>query len=121
MREALAWWEADPGDLPLVDQTVGALLDDAAMRGPDHEAVAVSAFGDVGCYVRWSYTELRQRADALARGLMAVGVERGDRVAIWAPNVAEWLVVEFAVAKVGGVLVTVNPTYRSEEVEFVLS
>jgi fatty-acyl-CoA synthase len=117
----LSVWEAEPGPLPLVDDTIGGLLDDAAREAPLREAVVVSGFADLGFDVRWTYAELRGAADRLARALICAGLAPGDRVAIWAPNVAEWLVVEFAVAKADLVLVTINPTYRAGEAEYVLA
>ncbi|MGN6781448.1 MAG: AMP-binding protein, partial [Marmoricola sp.] len=103
----------------LVDAVVGQLLDDAVAQAPDREAVVVSA-GDPALDVRWTYADLGEAADRLAKGLIALGVQAGDRVAIWAPNIAPWLAAEFAIAKAGAVLVTVNPTYRAHEAEYLL-
>ena len=71
-------------------------------------------------YIRWTYREFCERADALARGIMALGVERGDRVAIWAMNYAEWTLTQFATAKIGAILVNINPAYRVYEFEYAL-
>ena len=70
--------------------------------------------------VRWTYDELHVEVERCARGLLAAGVTRGDRVGIWSPNNAEWVVVQFATAKVGAILVNVNPSYRSHELEYAL-
>jgi fatty-acyl-CoA synthase len=120
IRPAVSWWDPEPGPGELIRRTVGGVLDDTASRYPAHEAVAVSAYPDLGYDVRWTYRELRSRANRLARALMAFGIRPGDRVAVWAPNVAPWLAAEFAIAKAGATLVTLNPTYRAEEAAYVL-
>src|SRR5262249_52485986 len=117
----LSVWEAEPGPLPLVDATIGEVLDEAANDTPGHEAVGGSGFADLGFDVRWTYARLRDDSHRPAQALIAARLAPGDRVAIWAPNIPEWLVVEFAVAKAGLVLVTINPTYRASEVEYVLA
>ena len=100
---------------PLLGATVGGQLDAAAARWPDRDALVVRHQG-----VRWSWTELRQRADALAAGLAGLGLEPGVRVGIWSPNCAEWTITQFAAAKAGLVLVNINPAYRTEELAFAL-
>jgi fatty-acyl-CoA synthase len=119
--DGLSVWQAEPGPLPLVHITIGEALDEAAMDAPDKEAVVVSGFADLGFDVRWTYRDLREAADRLARALIAAGLAPGDRVAIWAPNIGPWLVVEFAAAKAGLVLVTMNPTYRAAEAHYILT
>ena len=121
LRDDVAWWTPTPGELPLRELTVAGLLDEAARDAAGTEAVVVSAYAHEGLNVRWTYAELQSRADALARALIATGVAPGEPVAICAPNVPQWLVCEFAVAKAGGVLVPVNPTYRQAEVRHVLA
>ena len=69
---------------------------------------------------RWTWAELRTAVDEVAAGLLAAGIRKGDRVAIWAPNCAEWTLVQFATATVGAILVTVNPAYRTHELRYVL-
>ncbi len=103
------------GPTPLLGLTVGGLLDATAAAHPDTEGLVV-------CHqqVRWSYARLREEADALAAGLLALGLEPGERVGIWAPNCAEWVVTQFATAKAGLVLVNVNPAYRLPELERAL-
>ncbi len=100
---------------PLIEETIGALLDRAALRWPDAEAL-VSVEQDI----RWTFSEFRRRADELAAGLLALGLERGDRVGIWAPNCAEWILTQFATARVGLIQVNVNPAYRLSELEYTL-
>ncbi|MDX6682003.1 MAG: fatty-acyl-CoA synthase, partial [Solirubrobacteraceae bacterium] len=99
----------------LLGETIGANLERTARRLPNTDAL-VCRHQDV----RWSYRELDERVDALARGLVAAGLEVGDRVGIWSPSCAEWLLVQFATAKVGVVLVTVNPAYRVTELAYAL-
>lgn len=100
---------------PLMGETIGDMLNRIAARYPDNEALV-----SVHQNIRWTYREFRERADALARGLMALGVERGDRVAIWAMNYAEWTLTQFATAKIGAILVNINPAYRVYEFEYAL-
>ena len=100
----------------LNNSTVGDLLKDATARYPEHDAVV---FTDRD--LRWSYTELSAQVDRLAAALLAAGLQPGDRVGIWAPNCPEWVVTQFATAKVGIVLVTINPAYRISELEYALN
>jgi fatty-acyl-CoA synthase len=120
-RAHVSWWDADPAAEPLASLTVGDLLDRAATTFGDREAVVISAFGAWGLNRRWTFAQLRRRADRLAKGLIGAGLDTGARVALWAPNVADWLAVQFAVAKAGCELVTVNPGYRPPELAHVLT
>ncbi|MEO6060611.1 MAG: AMP-binding protein [Thermoflexales bacterium] len=101
---------------PLLGDTIGAHFDGAVARWPDAEALVV-------CHqnVRWTYRELQQRVDALAAGLLALGLEPGDRIGIWSPNNCEWVVTQFATAKAGLILVNINPAYRLTELEYALN
>ena len=103
-------------DVPLLGETLGQNLDRTAARVPDSPALIMPSAG-----VRWSYAELAARADAFAAGLLALGLERGDRLGIWSLNNAEWVVVQFATAKAGIILVNINPAYRATELEFALN
>ena len=103
-------------DPPLLEQTIGDSLDAAVASHPDREALVDRAQG-----VRLSSRELGEQVDRLARALLAAGVEKGDRVGIWSPNTAEWVFVQFATAKVGAVLVNINPAYRTHELTYVLN
>jgi fatty-acyl-CoA synthase len=103
-------------DRPLLGETIGQNLDRTAARVPDTLALIVRSQG-----VRWSYAELKQRAEAFAAGLLALGLRRGDRVGIWSLNNSEWVVVQFATAKAGLILVNINPAYRLTELEFALT
>ena len=103
-------------DVPLLGETLGQNLDRTAARVPNSPALIVPSAG-----VRWSYGELAARADAFAAGLLALGLERGDRLGIWSLNNAEWVVVQFATAKAGIILVNINPAFRVTELEFALN
>ncbi len=98
-----------------IDFTVGALLDDIAARFPDNEALV---YVDRG--LRYSYRQFNERCRQVAKGLLGMGVKKGDHLSIWAYNVPEWVVLQFATAKIGAVLVTVNTSYKSAELEYIL-
>ncbi len=102
-------------DTPLLGDTIGAHFELIAQRFPDRPAL-VSCQQDV----RMTYAQLDAAIDAVASELLRAGIEAGDRVGIWAPNCAEWLLVQYATAKIGAILVNVNPAYRSHELEYVL-
>ena len=101
---------------PLREDTIGQALDEAARRWPDQEAVVSVHQG-----IRWTYRDLNARASAFAAGLLALGLEPGDRIGIWSPNRAEWTLTQFAAARAGLILVTINPAYRLSEVEYTLN
>ena len=103
------------GDTPLLGVTVGQLLDTAARRWPDNDALIVVDQG-----VRWNWRELRERARDFAAGLIALGLQPGERVGMLATNRAEWLVAQFGTARAGLVLVNINPAYRTPELEYAL-
>ena len=100
---------------PIRDVTVGDLLTRLAEAIPEREALV---YGDRG--LRMTFADLECEARLIARALIAVGVERGDRVAVWATNIPEWVVLQFALAKVGAILVTVNTSLRASEVDYLL-
>src|SRR5215467_1606334 len=100
----------------LLEETIGANFERTVAAHRDREALVEVATGR-----RWTYGELNADVDALARALMAVGVGKGDRVGIWAPNCAEWVLTQYATAKIGAILVNINPAYRTSELEFVLN
>ncbi len=101
---------------PLLDETIGANLERSAARFPDREALVVRHQD-----VRLTYRELNEAANAVARGLLATGIAIGDRVGIWAPNCAEWVLIQYATAKIGAILVTINPAYRTTEAAYALA
>jgi fatty-acyl-CoA synthase len=103
-------------DVPLLGDTIGDNFDRTALAFPDKDALVDRAAGK-----RWTYGELAAEVNALALGLLALGITKGDRVGIWAPNCAEWTFTQYATAKIGAILVNINPAYRSHELEFVLN
>ncbi|MFF0429973.1 AMP-binding protein [Streptomyces sp. NPDC004520] len=102
--------------LPLLDETIGRNLRRAVASFGDRDALV----DRTGSGRRWSYAELDARTDALAAGLLDLGVEPGDRIGLWSPNSAEWVFTQYAAAKIGAILVNINPAYRSYELEYVL-
>src|SRR5690349_8446827 len=98
-------YTAGPTDVPLLEDTIG-----------DNEALVEVTSGR-----RWTYAELNRDVDALARGLIAAGIAVGDRVGIWSPNCAEWVVAQYATAKIGAILVNVNPAYRTHELAYAVN
>jgi fatty-acyl-CoA synthase len=100
---------------PLLGDTIGANFDAAVSRYGEREALV-----DRPARRRWTYAELAADVDAVALGLLAMGIGKGDRVGIWAPNCAEWTLTQYATAKIGAILVNINPAYRVRELEFVL-
>jgi len=103
-------------DAPLLGDTIGRSLDQAARRWADREALVSPSHG-----IRWTWKELTERVDALAAGLLALGLERGARIGVWSLNRPEWTLTQFAAAKAGLILVTINPAYRLSELEFALA
>ena len=103
-------------DTPLLGDTIGANFDRTAARFPDRLALV-----DVPARLRFTYAELKDEVDALAYALLGLGIAKGDRVGIWSPNRSEWIVTQYATAKIGAILVNINPAYRTSELEFVLN
>jgi len=115
MSQALSYAHG-ASDVALLGETIGAHFDRAVARWGDRPGLIVRQQG-----VRWSYRELGAQVDAFAAGLVALGLEPGDRVGIWSPNNAEWVVTQFATAKAGLILVNINPAYRLAELEYALN
>jgi len=101
---------------PLLDETIGANLERTVAQWPDREALVEVASGR-----RWTWREFDHAVDQVARGLIAAGIGAGDRIGMWAPNCAEWTIVQFAAAKAGAVLVNVNPSYRTHEFAYAVN
>ncbi len=101
---------------PLLGDTIGVHFDKTVARWPDVEALVVRHQN-----VRWTYRDLQKEVDACAAGLLALGLEPGDRIGIWSPNNSEWVVAQFATAKAGLILVNINPAYRLTELEYALN
>lgn len=107
---------ADIGNEPWVDGlTIGEVLAETVRKFGDRDAAIFSAAG-----VHWTYHQFEREVYEAAKGLLALGIEHGDHVAIWATNVPQWLVLQFASARIGAVLVTINPAYRPFELKYVL-
>ncbi len=100
---------------PLLEMTIGANLDATIARFGEREALVDRAQG-----IRWTYAEFGAEVDRLARALLAAGLATGDRIGIWAPNCAEWTLTQYATAKLGAILVNINPAYRTHELTYVL-
>jgi fatty-acyl-CoA synthase len=108
-------YSSGTSDKPLLGETIDANLRKAVARFADREALV-----DVPAGRRFTYAELDAAVDELARALMARGIAKGDRVGIWAPNCAEWFLVQYATARIGAILVNINPAYRTHELQYVL-
>lgn len=112
----LSSYSSGISDTPLLGDTIGGNLERTTQRWPEREALV-----DVPSGRRWTYRELNVAVDQLATGLIRAGVTKGDRVGIWAPNCPEWVLLQYATAKVGAILVNVNPAYRSHELQYVVN
>ncbi len=113
MRDAS--YASGPSETPLIGLTIGGQLERTTGLFGDRDALV-----DVGSRRRWTYRELDEAVTGLATGLLGLGVAKGDRVGIWAPNVPEWVLVQYATAKIGAILVNINPAYRGHELGYVL-
>ena len=102
-------------DLPLLGETIGQNLRRVASVLPHREALV-----DVPSGRRWTYAEFEEEVAALARGLIVAGIDKGDRVGIWSPNTPEWVLLQYATAQIGAILVNVNPAYRTHELTYAL-
>jgi fatty-acyl-CoA synthase len=104
------------GHTPFIGDAIGTHFDRIAKRFAERDALIVRHQ-----QICWTYRELKERVDAFAAGLLALGLKRGDRIGIWSPNNAEWVITQFATAKAGLILVNINPAYRPVELEFALN
>lgn len=102
--------------LPLIEMTIGNKFDEIVARNPDHPAIVV-----LHQNFRWTYGEFQREVNRLATGLLNLGIEKGDRVGIWSPNRIEWVLTQFATAKIGAIMVCINPAYRPYELECALN
>ncbi|GGO81306.1 AMP-binding protein [Marinobacterium nitratireducens] len=116
MTNALPSYSSGTSNKPLIGMTIGDKFDQIAATYPDNDALIVRHQG-----IRWSYREFQQQVNRCARALLAVGIRKGDRVGIWSPNNAQWTTLQFATAKVGAILVNINPAYRLHELEYALN
>jgi fatty-acyl-CoA synthase len=108
-------YEAGPTDVPLLDETIGTNLARTVERFGGREALVVP-YQDI----RYTYAEFDAAVDVVAKGLLAEDITKGDRVGMWSPNNAEWVLVQYATAKLGAILVNINPAYRTSELEYAL-
>ena len=115
MSRLSASYDSGGAGAPLLGDTIGAALARVAAAQPDADALVSRHQG-----IRLTYGELVEAVDAVGRGLLALGIEQGDRVGIWSPTCAEWTVLQFACARVGAILVNVNPAYRPSELAYAL-
>src|SRR5580765_3817494 len=111
--ESYARGETEPA---LLDETIGANLDRTVARFPDREAMVEFATG-----TRWTWRAFDRDVEVVARGLLAAGIEKGDRIGIWGPNSARWTITQYATAKIGAILVNVNPSYRTHEFSYAVN
>src|SRR5690554_4599624 len=109
-------YTSSTADKPLIGMTIGDKFDEIANTYPDNDALIV-----LHQNVHWSYRELQQQANQCARALMSMGVRKGDRIGVWSPNCSEWTVSQIATAKIGAILVNINPAYRTHELEYALN
>jgi fatty-acyl-CoA synthase len=116
MNQTLPSYSSGISETPLLGMTIGDMLDRTAEQFPDTEAL-VCLHQDI----RWTYKEFVEKVNEAARAFMAIGVKRGDRVGIWAPNRYEWTVTQFATAKIGAILVNINPAYGMHELEYAMN
>ena len=115
MTRRVASYVSGASDLPLLGCTIGEMFDEIVARYPDQEALVVRHQG-----LRYTYCQLQAEVDRCARGLMALGLQQGERIGIWSPNRAEWTITQFATSKIGAILVNINPSYRVHELEYAL-
>ena len=116
MSTPLPSYASATSDTPLLGDTIGANLERTVALHGDREALV-----DVPTHRRWTYNELDVEVDEVALGLLEAGIDKGDRVGIWSPSCAEWVLLQFATAKIGAVLVNVNPAYRTHELTYVIN
>ena len=109
-------YDAGPTDTPILEETIGANFEQTAAHYPDVEALV-----DVGQRAALHVRRAERRGRRRGTGFDGLGVEKGDRVGIWAPNCADWVIVQYAMAKIGAILVNVNPAYRTHELAYVLN
>ena len=102
--------------VPLLGTTIGDLFDQTVEKYANHEGLVVTHQN-----IRWTYKQLQQQVDDCAKALIAMNIKKGDRVGIWSPNRSEWLIIQLATAKIGAILVNINPSYRLNELEYALN
>ncbi|MEH6814574.1 MAG: AMP-binding protein, partial [Motiliproteus sp.] len=116
MKDSLNSYTRGPTDTALLTLTIGDMFDQTVAQYPDNPALIVPHQN-----IRWSYRELQQQVNQCAKAMISLGIEQGDRVGIWSPNNAQWCISQLATAKIGAILVTINPAYRLHELEYALN
>jgi len=119
IKGSLSIWEAESRDIDLIRLTIGELFDRQCEAFAGKEAIVYN-YPEIGLDLRLSYRQYRDEVERLAKGLLSLGIQKGENIAVWATNVPEWILLEMALAKIGAVLVTVNTNYRASEIEYVL-
>jgi fatty-acyl-CoA synthase len=115
MTKHVQSYTSGTSDKPLLGLTIGEMFDQIVEQHPDNEALVVRHQN-----LRYSYRELQAQVNRCTRGLIATGLKKGDRIGIWSPNNAEWVIIQFATSKMGAILVNINPAYRLHELEYAL-
>ena len=108
-------YTSGPSKEPLIGNTIGRFFDEIVHQYPRHEALVVRHQN-----IRWTYKQLQEQVNRCAKGLIVIGLKKGERIGIWSPNRSEWLVTQLATAKLGAILVNINPSYRLSELEYAL-
>ncbi len=121
-NDGLSYWQAETEGIDLLNLTIGDLLDRRAAEHSSREAIVYSCYPEFGdaLNIRWTYQDYRERVNAVAKGLLALGFQKGEHIAILAANVPDWPLFMMAAAKAGLVLVTINPVLRAAEIEYIL-
>src|SRR5256885_7811866 len=121
-NDGLSYWQAESEEIELLDITIGDLLDRQAEAFSDREALVYSCYPEFGAAldIRWTYQDYHERANAVARGSLVLGLQTGDTIAGLAANLPDWPLLMMAAAKAGLVLVTINPVLRAAEIEYIL-
>jgi fatty-acyl-CoA synthase len=120
--DGMSYWQSESSGIPLLEISIGDSLDRRAEEIPTQEAIVYSCYPEFGgaLDIRLTYHEYRERVNAIARGLLALGLNKGDHIAVWAANLPEWPLLELAAFKAGLVLITINPVLRAHEVKYIL-
>src|SRR5256886_16978631 len=120
--DGLSYWQAETEGINLLEMTIGDLLDRRADELATQEAIVYSCYPEFGdaLNIRWTHRDYRDGANATARGLLGLGLAKGEHIAVWAANLPEWPILMMAAAKAGLVLVTINPVLRAAEIEYIL-
>ena len=114
-----AIWEAETNGLNLLDQTIGDFFDQQTVLNQEKVALVYN-YPEIGLDLRLTYRQFGDKVNQVAKGLLGFGIRKGEHVGVWGPNIPQWLYLQIALAKIGAVLVTINPAYLTHELEYVL-